>query len=434
MQNLLTLFLLCLMSVSVMAETDFSAIESQERAQIISELTFHLDTKQVCTQKLIWDDSGSGADLDGYFFNPVVANNEYMIGGHASQKQRSKYHCVTVVSLPANEQKGAPPLLVSPVEWKQIWKDSGSGASKDGSFWQAIPPDSNYKCIGSISQLGHSQKPALSNYRCVHRSLTDKIVTSAIVWSDKGTGADQQVTILGLPATGTFIAVGSRVNKIETYDLKKNAVNVPDAKMVEAILAKRMAPLKADIEAKAKAVQEQKEIAKKEEASKAAAKKAEQEKIAAAEEKKKQAKIAEQKALAAQQEKEDSAEEAQSLKEAERLKEEQQARIAKAMEEKSVTEIEKQKIVRQEEAVSEQVQPEKAEAETMKEEFAQIEPEPIKPVESDSDKFSTSEAGEESKGLSDILMFFVKVFAMMVGGVIVFIVAFKVLFGKKKPA
>ncbi len=42
-----------------MAEkSGLSSIEAQERAQIISELTFHLDTKQVCTQKLIWDDSG----------------------------------------------------------------------------------------------------------------------------------------------------------------------------------------------------------------------------------------------------------------------------------------------------------------------------------------------------------------------------------------
>jgi VPS62-like protein len=428
-----------MMSANVMAEdTDFSSIEAQERAQIISELTFHLVTKQVCTQKLIWDDSGSGADLDGYFFNPVVGNNEYIIGGHASQKQRSKYHCVTVVSLPANIPKGAPPLLVSPVEWKQVWKDSGSGATKDGSFWRAIPPDNNYKCIGSVAQIGHNQKPHLPKYRCVHTSLTDKIVTSAIIWSDKGTGADKQVTIFGLPTTGAFTAVASRKNKTETYDLKKNATSVPDAKMVEEILVKRMKPLKADIEAKTRAIQEQKAIAKKEEANKAAAKKAEQKKIAAAEKKKKQAKMAEQKALAIQAEKEDRAkEEVQKLKEAEHLKVEQQARIAKAMEEKAATEIEEQKITRQEkESVSEQVQLDKEEvkSEIMPEELAQIEQEKIKPAASDSDNSGTSRSAEESKGLSDILMFFVKIFGTMLGGVIVFIVAFKVLFGKKKSA
>jgi len=39
-----------------------------------------------------------------------------------------------------------------------IWKDKGSGATKDGSMWQAIPPDNNYRCLGNISQLGHGAK------------------------------------------------------------------------------------------------------------------------------------------------------------------------------------------------------------------------------------------------------------------------------------
>jgi VPS62-like protein len=428
-----------MVSVNAATEgTDFSSIEAQERAQIISELTFHLKTKQVCAQKLVWDDSGSGADLDGYFFNPVIGNNEYMIGGHASQKRRSKYHCVTVVSLPVSNPKGAPPLLVSPVEWKQVWKDSGSGATKDGSFWQAIPPDNNYKCIGNVSQLGHSQKPNIHNYRCVHKSLTDKIVINNIIWSDKGSGADRQVTIFSLPATGAYIAVAARANKIETYDLKKNAASVPDAKMVEEILAKRIAPLKADIEAKTRTIEEQKAAAKKEEDKNAAAKKAKQEKITAVKEKKRHAK-AKQKALTEQthtetEKKDNIKENKKALKEAEHLKKEQQARIAKAKEEKAAAELEKQKIARQEkESVSEleHLRKEEAESETVVEELVKAQPEKIKTVESDSDNFSASESGKESKGLNDILMFFVKVFGIMVGGVIVFIMAFKVLFSKK---
>jgi VPS62-like protein len=415
---------ICMMSANAIAEsTDFTNLEEQERAQIISELTFHLETKQVCTQTLVWDDSGSGADLDGYFFTPTLGKNEYMIGGHASQKRNSKYHCVTTVSVPASKPKGAPALLVSPADWKQVWKDSGSGATRDGSFWQAISPDNNYKCIGSVSQIGHNNKPNLPNYRCVHTNLTDKITASSIIWSDKGTGADKQVTILALPATGAFIAVGSSSSKVETYDLKKNAASVPDAKMVEELLAKRLGPIKADIEEKTAAIREKKALAKKEEA-----KKVEQEKLTAVAAKEKQAEVADKKAIEAQAMKEKnkeekSSEEAKTLavkaeEEAQNLKEQQQMRIAKAAAEK-----EQQKMAVQEQ----EAEPEPI-SEPVKEE-AQPEQAIEEPAE---ESVSASEPKKESKGLDDIMMFFVKVFAMMVGGVIIFLVAFKVLFGKKK--
>ena len=422
----------CLISVNTMAvdgKTDFSSLEAQERAQIISELTFSLQTRQVCTQTLNWDDSGSGADLDGYFFIPTIGKNEYMIGGHASQKRTSKHHCVISVSNSASNPKGSPAILVAPADWKQIWKDSGSGATKDGSFWQAIPPDSNYKCIGSISQLVHDRKPNLPNYRCVHRSLTDKIVASAIVWSDKGTGADKQVTIFNLPSTGVYIAVGVRTGKVEAYDLKKNATSVPDPKMVEELLAKRLAPLKADIEAKTKAIRD-KRAAAKEQAEKDAANEAEQKKIAATVEKKKQEKSAAQKASAAKAEAEraDSAEEDA---QAERLKEQQQSRIAKVMqdsEEKADADKEAMAMSVEEEKVSEEM--------TFEETPSLFDEDPesdVAAIKSNEDtSASSSEPKEESKGLNSILMFFVKVLGIMVGGILVLIIGFKVLFGKKK--
>jgi len=67
MKRIFTSFyiLLCFISVNAIAEidsggqVDFSSIEEQERRQIISELTYHLDIKQTCDQTLSWDDSGS---------------------------------------------------------------------------------------------------------------------------------------------------------------------------------------------------------------------------------------------------------------------------------------------------------------------------------------------------------------------------------------
>jgi hypothetical protein len=247
--SLCVLFLLILLfvfSANIFAEIgsgeqiDYSEIEAQERLKIISELTYRLDTKSTCVQTLNWDDGGTGADLDGYFYIPVVGQSEYIIGGYASGKENTSNSCVLTVSEPANNPQGTPNLLVSPVDWKQIWKDKGSGAKKDGSMWEAIPPGSNYKCLGSIPQPGYDQKPRLPNYRCVHSSLTENIVTNTLIWSDKGSGANKEVTMFKLPNTGTFITVGARVSEIEAYDLKANAVGTPGPELVEEKLAIRM--------------------------------------------------------------------------------------------------------------------------------------------------------------------------------------------------
>jgi len=243
---LLFLILLFVFSANIFAEMgsneqiDYSEIEEQERLQIISELTYRLDTKSTCVQTLNWDDGGTGADLDGYFYIPIVGQSAYIIGGYASGKEKSSNSCVLTVSEPAKNPQGTPVLLVAPIDWKQVWKDKGSGAKKDGSMWEAIPPDSNYKCLGSIPQPGYDQKPKLPNYRCVHSSLTEKIVTNTLVWSDKGSGADKEVTMFTLPNTGSFITVGARISEIEAYDLKANAASTPGPELVEEKLAIRM--------------------------------------------------------------------------------------------------------------------------------------------------------------------------------------------------
>jgi Vacuolar protein sorting-associated protein 62 len=405
----LTQVLLFLSSVNVFAaegNIDLSKIEADERAKIYYELSYRLETKENCNQTLNWDDSGSGADLDGYFFIPNTGKSEYIIGGHASYKRKSNYHCVTTVNQASSNAAGMPPLLVAPSDWKQVWKDSGSGATKDGSFWQAIPPDNNYRCIGSVSQLLHNRKPDLPNYRCVHASLTEKVRTKNLIWSDKGSGADKKVSVLGLPTTGTYIAVAGRVSQLETVDLKKDPTGLPDEKTVEEILAKRMAPYKAEIEAKEKALQEQKQAAEAEQkaAAKKAAKIAEEKKRAEALEKEK---IAKQKAVA------------------------EQARIAKLEEEKAAIQIEKEKSNQQQkEAEPEPVKQEPVKMpETIVQEVSKTEQ-----VETSRDSSDISDNRKESKGLNDLLMFFLKVFGILVGGVVVFVVAFKLLFGSKKQS
>ena len=263
--SLVLLFSLCISVFSAFAESDsgqidYSEIEAQERLKIIKELTYRLDTKSTCTLNPSWDDGGSGANLDGYFFIPTVGQSEYIIGGYVSQQKNPPNNCVLTVSELIDNPKSTPRLLATPIDWKQIWKDKGSGAKKDGSMWEAIPPDSNYKCLGSIPQSGYD-KPNLPNYRCVHSSLTEKIVTNALIWSDKGSGANEEVTMFTLPNTGSFIAVGARISEIEAYDLKANAVGTPGPELVEEKLAIRMKKNQQALNAQSKADLDQEKLA-----------------------------------------------------------------------------------------------------------------------------------------------------------------------------
>ena len=327
-KHILFLFSLIVFSVNNFAgdasniQLDYSEIEAAERQYIIEELTYRLDTKKNCNQIQKWTDKDSGADLDGYFFIPSVNDKFFLIGGYGTQSRKTS-NCVITVSEPQNNPENIPTLLVAPIEWKLIWKDKGSGARKDGSMWEAIPPDSNYKCLGSIPQNGY-EKPVLSNYRCVHVSLTEKIVSNSVIWSDKGSGADKEVTIFRLPNTNSFVAVKGRIEQIETYDLKADAAGTPDPKLVEEKLAMRMEKIQQDLETEMKAKMEQKKRAEKAER-KRLAEKAEQVRLAEKAEQVRLAGEAEQKRLAGEAEQVQLAEEAEQKRLAEELNKTEEA-------------------------------------------------------------------------------------------------------------
>ena len=181
----------------------FARAESPAAAQ--------LDIQRTCSLEKSWNDKRSGADLDGFFYIPFVDSSEFIIGGYGTQKKKlTDEDCVLAVGTSDN--------LVAPIAWELIWLDKGSGARLDGSMWRAIPPSEDYRCIGTIPQIDY-EKPGLTNYRCVPAELTEKVVTSTVIWTDKGSGAKKPVSIFKLPNSGSFVAVPGRLTHIETYDL-----------------------------------------------------------------------------------------------------------------------------------------------------------------------------------------------------------------------
>jgi len=300
--------LLCLIPAVIIADPQQDpakepgkSVEETERQKIIAELSYRLETKLTCKQKLTWSDKGSGADLDGFFFTPSAESSYYIIGGYASRTgDPNSKKCVISVRQSKNNPEETPELLVPPSDWSLIWTDKGSGANKDGSMWHGVPPSKYYKCLGSVMQKGY-KKPVLSNYRCVHSGLTKKIQNNSIVWTDKGSGADRDVTVFKLPNSKSFFAVGRKINKIKTYDLNDTASIEPDAAVVEKLLAQRREEINKIKAAEKKRLAD--EEAKKRLAEASASKRIAEEKRLAEEAEKKQEEKKKRKAVESEQQK-----------------------------------------------------------------------------------------------------------------------------------
>ena len=86
-------------------------------------------------------------------------------------------------------------------------------------MWRAVPPSEDYRCVGHVPQAGYDA-PYVPNYRCVHASFTEKLVLDEVIWSDRGSGANRQVTMLRLPNTYSFAAVAARTGQLDAYDLR----------------------------------------------------------------------------------------------------------------------------------------------------------------------------------------------------------------------
>ena len=186
-----------------------------------------LEARFTCSLQPIWDDRRSGADLDGFFYLPNVGPTEYIVGGYGNRnKTLLASDCVLTLRDSA--------YLAAPMGWELIWKDKGSGARLDGSMWRPVPPSEDYRCLGHVPQEGYDE-PYIPNYRCVHASFTEKLIADKVIWSDKGSGANKQVTMLRLPNTYSFVAVEARVGQLEAYDLRvDHSASTGDVVVVQA--------------------------------------------------------------------------------------------------------------------------------------------------------------------------------------------------------
>jgi hypothetical protein len=169
---------------------------------------------------LVWNDKGTGADRNGSFYRPVVPIGFRALGHYAQGNYDSPTGAVMIVVKARNAD-----ALKEPKDYELVWKDTGSGADKDGAIWKPIPPDGGYVAMGFVVTQGYN-KPSLNEVVCVREQLTEKALPGGLIWNDKGSGADKDFSCWnmkaptspsegeGYVATGTFWGVDSYTQPI----------------------------------------------------------------------------------------------------------------------------------------------------------------------------------------------------------------------------
>ncbi|KAJ8042166.1 Natterin-3 [Holothuria leucospilota] len=79
----------------------------------------------------IWDDSGSGADWDGAFYQPLCPHGYRTLGHVAMRNHHEKP--------PSNSVRCVKGEYTRAGQWAWVWNDAGSGADDDVTVWKAIP-------------------------------------------------------------------------------------------------------------------------------------------------------------------------------------------------------------------------------------------------------------------------------------------------------
>lgn len=145
----------------------------------------------------IWNDAGSGANMNGAFFRPVLTG---MTGFHSLGDLAVGSHSATgQVLAVVRDISDSGKILVAPISYTRIWADFGSGASQDGSIWRPNPPQ-GYVAMGLVANKGYSA-PSLNAMRCIKAEyVKGGIVSTSVIWNDKGSGANANFSAWGIGA------------------------------------------------------------------------------------------------------------------------------------------------------------------------------------------------------------------------------------------
>ena len=151
------------------------------------------------TGKLVWHDKGSGARHDLSCYRPPsgqtrIGKTTYYSIGHFGVRFKSSQSKPRVFTVSVSGESSAN-VFKKPTGFSRIWRDKGSGASWDGSFWEVRCPN-GYGSLSDLCQRGHSS-PSTNSVWCIRETYLEGDYHNQWIWDDKGSGAWKDVDING---------------------------------------------------------------------------------------------------------------------------------------------------------------------------------------------------------------------------------------------
>lgn len=134
-----------------------------------------------------FSDKGSGAKHDIQIWIPNVSKNPgyYSLGDVGVDNYDDSPPNIFLI-------KGIDGDLAKPTGYSRVWKDTGSGAKDDFSFWKPTAPN-GYKCLGHVGQKGYDE-PSTDRIRCVKENYV-RSGQASWLWNDKKSGAKKDVSL-----------------------------------------------------------------------------------------------------------------------------------------------------------------------------------------------------------------------------------------------
>ena len=184
----------------------------------------------------LYNDHGSGALYDVQTWRPQPPTGFFSLDDHAESASGYSIYGSSPLGavVAAKDITESQTALAAPTGFQQVWTDKGSGAYQDGSIWLPVPPP-GYVPLGCVVQVGYST-PSTDVMMCVREDLVTYAQTGPLVWSDKGSGADKDVTLWSSSqkpsVTPPAIDVGAFMAN-DSYDLYTGSFYLLDSNEVD---------------------------------------------------------------------------------------------------------------------------------------------------------------------------------------------------------
>ncbi|HEX7316671.1 MAG TPA: Vps62-related protein [Pyrinomonadaceae bacterium] len=155
----------------------------------------------------LYNDHGTGSSMDVSVYRPAPSDSTFFIVGDYAQGNYNNPYGPSLIVKALNDNPSNP-LLKAPTGYSQVWNDHGSGGTYDGSFWYPVAPD-GYVSIGCVCNGGYNP-PVIPQYMCVRKDLTTSAQGGPLIWNDRGSGANMDVSLYQIvDVPGTFVAQGN---------------------------------------------------------------------------------------------------------------------------------------------------------------------------------------------------------------------------------